>query len=351
MVQNVSRVVLRLAPAPLALLDWLAFDSVGVQCAHGLPTSLAQPWPNTSQLELAIPAAWLTAHRITLPKVSEKQRQQLIAQALEDRVLGKLADFEWVASQPSDGVVTVWVLEQAKLAQLKSWASGQQLNFTRWIPEYALLPEQGDCVAAAAAGLMCRLGDDFVWLADESELLALAGTQPVNMLANTQLLAPGKSCASFYRGKSAGVSVQMSWLDWRWSIYLLGVCVGLLLLSVILQWRSLANREVALRQEIRQTFASLYPGVPIVDPMLQWQSLQKQGGQVSGGDALDLLYRAAGQMSGELSAESLSVKDGKVTVILSAAAGNSLLAKLNAQGAKVTSSTLPDGRMNLELQP
>ncbi|WP_348943885.1 type II secretion system protein GspL [Chitinibacter sp. FCG-7] len=347
MVQHVSRVVVRIQTTPLAIYDWLAFDAQGVQCAHGH----GQPWPDTQQLDLAIPAAWLTAHRITLPKVSDKQRQQLITQALEDRVLGPLHEYQWLASAQQQGVSEVWVLATARIQQLQAWVSAQHLEVQRWIPEFALLPATGDCVAPAVQGLMARCAGELIWLSDESELLALPTLQGLSQLSCEQLSAPQPATVSFYRHKSKGVSLQSLWIDWRWCIYLLGVCFGLLLLSQILQWRSLANREVALRQEIRQTFASLYPGVPIVDPMLQWQSLQKQGGHVSGGDALDLLYRAVGQMSGELGAESIGVKEGKVTVILPAAAGNSLLAQLNAQGAKVTSSTLPDGRMNLELQP
>ncbi|QLI81092.1 hypothetical protein HZU75_05855 [Chitinibacter fontanus] len=350
MVQNVSRVVVRLQTAPLAVLDWLAFDANGAQCAHGVANSLAQPWPNTPQLELAIPAAWLTAHRIALPKVGEKQRQQLIAQALEDRVLGPLSDYQWLASPPQQGISQVWVLPLAKLAQLQTWASQHQLSFQRWIPEFALLPA-GDCVAPAAQGLIARCADELIWLADETELLALPALQGLGVLSNTQLLAPDATTMSFYRGKKAGVSIQTLWKDWRWCVYLAGVCIALALLGMVLQWRTLAQRETALRQEIRQTFASLYPGVPIVDPILQWQSLQKQGAQTNSGDALELLYRAAGQLAGELSAESITVKAGKVSLILPAAQGNKLLSQLNAQGAKVQSNTLPDGRMNLELQP
>lgn len=351
MVQNVSRVVVRLQTAPLAVVDWLAFDANGAQCAHGAANSLAQPWPETAQLELAIPAAWLTAHRIALPKVGEKQRQQLIAQALEDRVLGPLSDYQWQASPTQQGISQVWVLPMAKLAQLQAWASQHNLSFQRWIPEFALLPATGDCVAPAAQGLMARCAEELIWLADETELLAVPALQGLGVLSSTQLLAPPASTMSFYRGKKTGVSIQALWKDWRWCVYLAGVCIVLVLLSMILQWRSLVSRETALRQEIRQTFASLYPGVPIVDPILQWQSLQKQGVQSNGGDALDLLYRAAGQLAGELSAESISVKAGQVSVILPAAQGNQLLSRLNAQGAKVRSNTLPDGRMNLELQP
>ncbi|QLG89505.1 hypothetical protein HQ393_15320 [Chitinibacter bivalviorum] len=351
--QNVSRVVLRLKTAPLAVHDWLAFGAVGAPCGHGEVGHVVAPWPQAPQLDLAIPAAWLTAHRIAVPAVNEKQRSQLIAQALEDRVLGKLADYQWQAEAIVDGICTVWVLENSKVAQLKAWAEQQNLAFSRWIPEFSLLPAQQESVYAdAAEGLMARLQGDWVWLGDETELLALPSSESVQRLATKDLIAPAKTAASFYRGKSGGVSLQINWLDWRWAIYLAGLCAVVMLLSMILQWRSLANRESALRQEIRQTFASLFPGVPIVDPMLQWQSQQQAGKKgAAGGDALDLLYRSAAQLDGELGVDSVNVKDNKVQLVLPEAKSAAVLAKLGAQGMKVQSNKLPDGRMSIEVQP
>ncbi|WP_373974258.1 type II secretion system protein GspL [Chitinibacter sp. SCUT-21] len=348
MAQNVSRVVLRLSHEPIKVYDWFAFDAEGEQIAHQLTSN--QHWPSAAQLDLAIPAQWLTAHRLALPKVNEKQRQQLITQALEDRVLGRLDDYQWQAGPVENGHCTVWLLEISKLAQLKTWANEQGLHFTRWITEFALLGEQNDCMLAASSGLMARLGGECVWLADESELLALRGERVLQALNFNQVVAPSKTAVSFYHGKTPAVSLHMSWQDWRWAVYLLGVCIALVLLSMMLQWRTLAQRESALRQEIRQTFASLYPGMPIVDPMLQWQSLQKKG-EVRGGDALDLLYRSAAQMAGDYNAHSISVKNGKVSLIVPAAQGAALLSQLQAQGAQVQSTNLPDGRLNVELQP
>jgi hypothetical protein len=129
--------------------------------------------------------------------------------------------------------------------------------------------------------------------------------------------------------------------------------VGVFLLSLLLQWRSLANQEAALRQEIRQTFASLFPGVPVVDPILQWQSRQNAAAQgaVVSGDALDLLYKTAAQIDLDVGASSINVKNGKVIILVDEVKASRLLAKLSAQGVKMQSNKLADGRMSIEVQP
>lgn len=344
-----DRLVIRIdASTELQIEDWLGFDAAGTLVSQG---HAAGSLPAARALELAIPAAWFTAHTLNVPTASEKQRQLLLSQALEDRVLGKLSDLQWIASPVVDGTCTVWVLEKTRLAALEQWVAASGLSFQRWVPEFALLPSENS-YAQSGSGLLFCSDSEYGWLDSETELLALYPATTWHRVAVAQLRSPSKETVSFY--KPSKVLLATNWLEWRSSLYLLLSCLFIFLMSLLLQWRSLANQESALRQEIRQTFASLFPGVPVVDPILQWQSRQNassQAGRAASGDALDLLYKTAAQIDSDVGIASISAKDGKVLLILDAAKAAPLLAKLTAQGVKMQSNSLADGRMSVEVQP
>ncbi|WP_273429707.1 type II secretion system protein GspL [Chitinibacter tainanensis] len=340
------RVVIRLHTAPLAVADWLAFDAAGQLLQQGQGTQ----WPAAEQLDLALPAAWLTQHRLRLPASKDKQRQQLIAQALEDRVLGPLTDYRWQSQRQGDDTC-VWVWPAAEQQRLSEWLASQSWAPQRWIAEFALLPAQDDVLLPAGEGWLLRCAGQCLWLADASEAELLCPTGAPAPQSRAALVAPSKDAAVLLRGKISGVSLRVDWQQWRWPLYLLGVLLVLLLLGQIIQWRQLASREASLRQELRQTFASLYPGVPVVDPVLQWQSLQQNPASQGQADALALAQKIASQLDGNLGVESLAAKEGKVSLILPASQAAAIPARLQAQGLKVTSQTLPDGRSQLEITP
>ena len=347
MSDGLDRLVIRIdASTEPQIYDWLGFNASGILISQGQ----GRTFPAARLLELAIPAAWFTVHSIALPTASVKQRQLLLTQALEDRVLGKLTDLHWLASSAAAGETTVWVLEKSRFAALQAWVAASGLSFARWIPEFALLPAE-NTYAQSSSGILFRTANESGWLEDDTDLLALYPELTWRSVTNAQLQAPSKEAISFFQPKR--VLLASNWLDWRRSIYLLIICGLIFLLSLFLQWRGLANQELALRQEIRQTFASLFPGVPIVDPILQWQSRQNGAAQNTGvtGDALDLLYKTAGKIDSQAGISSISVKEGKVQLLLDEAKSAPLLSKLTAQGLQVRSNKLADGRMNIEVQP
>lgn len=345
MSNGLHRLVVRIDSRTEQIQDWLGFDENGVFVSHGHQTAL----PAVEILDLAIPAACLTAHCLTLPTVNKKQRELLISQALEDRVLGKLSDLHWLAGQAVDGKTTVWVIEKNRLATISKWGAQSGLSFQRWLPECLLLPH-ALTYAHSGAGLIFCTETEAGWLEDEAELLALYPHQSFKEIAISQMTAPAADAVSFYRNEK--VSLTSNWNDWRVAVYILIAAVFIYLLSLLIQWRSLAHQESALRQEIRQTFASIFPGVPIVDPILQWQSQQKAADHTgTTGDALDLLHKTAAQIDLELGIDSVEVKAGKVSIVVPESKSGALVAKLTAQGANVQSIKMPDGRMNVEVKP
>jgi general secretion pathway protein L len=329
----------------IELADCLGFDALGHCVAHrhqdNQPTNLAR--------DLLIPAAWLTSHRFTLPAVNKKQRDQLISQALEDRILGKLSDVHWVAGNAVNGTTTVWLIEKTRLAAISEWVAQSGMNFQRWLPELLLLPHPFT-YSHSSCGIIFCTDKESGWLESEADLLALYPAQSFKEISTSELILPRPDAVSFFQ--ESKVSLSTNWSDWRSAIYIFVACVFIYLLSLFIQWRSLANQEAALRQEIRQTFASIFPGVPVVDPILQWQSQQNAGkGTSTSSDALDLLHKTAAQIDLDVGITSVEVKAGKVSFVMDESKSAALLAKLTAQGAKVQSNKMPDGRMSIEVQP
>ncbi|WP_288842267.1 type II secretion system protein GspL [uncultured Deefgea sp.] len=348
---TIARVVVRLhAQGPLGIEDWLGFDAAGRQVAHGVSAAL----PAAEQYEVAIAASWLTVHGLQLPIVAAKQQQKLIHQALEDRVLGELEPLTWQAQSSVSGLTWVYLLERSRLLLLEDWLASQSWPCTRWVPEFALLPAGSDLYAQSGQGVMFCRNAQYGWLDDEADLLALYPDSTWHSIALADLTAPAADCVSFYKANKVKVSMAMHWQQWRSAVYLLVACLCLFLLSVVSEWRVLSGQERALRQEIRQTFASLFPGVPIVDPILQWQSRQKAGVPVGGagqnGDALDLLHQMAGQIDVDAGIESVSVKAGRLQMVMLEAKSAALIAKLTAQGAKMKHQSMGDGRVRIEVE-
>ena len=84
----VLRVVL--PAAEWSELRWFAFADDGRYAAHGVAAPAALP--GYDELEIVLPAKRVAAHSLALPAQAGKHLEALIAQALEDRLLGERAD-------------------------------------------------------------------------------------------------------------------------------------------------------------------------------------------------------------------------------------------------------------------
>jgi hypothetical protein len=96
---------------------------------------------------------------------------------------------------------------------------------------------------------------------------------------------------------------------------LLIVSLALALLGAVAQWRHLENRLARLQHEIRQTFAAAFPGTPIVDPILQWGSKQRESMQARD-DALDTAVGVAARLAIPVRPRAIEVGEGGVRLTL-----------------------------------
>lgn len=328
-------------------LNWLAMDASGQPQARGCSPLTALP--GAAALELVLPARHVAAHLIELPASSAKHETALIRQALEDRLLGESGKNLIVSGARHGKQIEVWVTARDWLEPLLAKLATAGRAADNITPEQALL-QPGSCAETPSGWIFQREAGIYGLLPSQELLLALGGSglqhtpellaaplaKRVNLLAGL----PG------LRRASAGFSVNAL----KPAVYLL-IAAGLLyLLSQVLVWRQLAAQEAGLRQAIRQNFAAANPGVPIVDPILQWRQRQGKPGQ-QGGDALDQLARFAALTQLSIQPRRIEAEDGRLKLTLTTSDAAQLKPVLQSKGISFDSQTTDKGLEQLSITP
>ncbi|NSL54099.1 type II secretion system protein GspL [Uliginosibacterium aquaticum] len=320
-----------------APLDWLGLNGSGQAQARG--TTLLADLPPSDRLELILPASRVAAHRIELPALTGKHEAALIRQALEDRALGDLAASVIVSGARQDKLLCVWVCERAWLErQLANFASLRQADLLT--PEQALLAP-GQHAETPSGWIFQRAPGEYGLLPSQDLLLSLC---PDSQAIDTLLTAPPINRVNLLVGlpglRRAQASFSLAQL--KPALWLLIAAALIYLLAQVLEWRQLAAREANLRQSIRQNFAAANPGVPIVDPILQWRQSRGQPGQ-QGGDALDQLARFAALSGLSLKPARIESEEGRLKLTLTTTDANQLKPILQGKGISFESQTTDKG--------
>ena len=299
-------------------LRWLAFDDQSRCVAHGV--AALSSLPDYDELEVILPAKRVSAHWLALPAQAGKHLEALIAQALEDRLLGERADaLSWPGPQRGAQRL-VWVSSRGWLEGELTRLAEAGLRFDRIFPDYELLVADGDVTpcASTADGTIFRTNDGGMGLVRTPATIALlpAGQQ-TRQIPDLYRLPTPASCrvrlpASFSRFNKQAFDLRLL----RRPALLLGLCAALSLVASVLHWRQLESRESRLRHEIRQTFATTFPGTPIIDPLLQWESKVREQSGVSRGDALDDAVGLAARLNAPVHPRRIEARDGFVRLTL-----------------------------------
>ena len=333
--------VLRLdlpAQAGWSELCWSAFDAAGQFLAHGKATPAGLPMHDA--LDVVVPARRLAAHQLNLPPRERKHLDALVAQAMDDRLLGDKADALTVPGAPAGATRTVWVCSRRWLEESLGRLDAAGLHADRVFPEYELLPATPADGASTpcletADGTLFRCADGSVGLADSPANAAVLSAQPdLRPLADRHRLPSPRACTNLLDARLASHGKKrFDPRTLRRSAVLLAISAGVLLLGNVIHWRQLEAREKALQHEIRQTFASAYPGTPIIDPLLQWESKTRELSAANHGDALDAVLNLASRLNLPLHPRRIEARDGQVRITVSDSEAAQFKAQLDASGA------------------
>ena len=310
-------------------LRWTAFAEDGRYVAQGVAAPAALPVHD--ELEVILPAKRVAAHLLALPAQAGKHLDALIAQALEDRLLGERADvLSWPGAQRSVERL-VWVCSRRWLEGELTRLADAGLRFDRIFPDYELLVADGEITpcASTADGTLFRLSDGGMGLVSSPATVALLpGVQQTRQVPELYRLPTPAACrvrlpAPFSRFNQKTFDLRLL----RRPALLLALCGALALAGSVVHWRQLENREARLRHEIRQTFASAFPGTTIVDPLLQWASKAREQSGAIRGDALDDVLSLATRLNAPLHPRRIEARDGWVRLTLT----DSEVAQFSAQ--------------------
>lgn len=326
-------------------LEWAGFDAAGQLLARG--ASFIAELPAATSLELLLPAQCVAAHQLEIPALSGKHEAALIRQALEDRILGKLEQSLIVSGERHGKQLSVWVLERQWLEQIYASFSAAGRLPDRALPEQALLLP-ASCAETPAGWIFQRAPGEYGLLPSEALLHAVAGdtlqtiddllNQPAHQSVNLLGALPGLSRAS----------ASLSFAVFKPILILLVSAALLYLLAQGLVWRQLAAQESHLRQSIRQNFAAANPGVPIIDPILQWRQRQSKPGQ-QGGDALDQLGQLASLVGEPLQPERIEAEEGRIKLTLTSSDAARLKQSLQGKSMRFDSQTTDKGLEQISL--
>ena len=322
-------------------LPWYGFAAGGAFSAQG--TNLPADLPTADALEIVLPARRVSVHSLTLPAQAGKHLDALIAQALEDRLLGDKADALIIPGPQHGTERRVWVCSRRWLENglEKLVAAGQHPD--RLLPEQELLPPateisgtgagseataEATIFASTPSGTLFRTAAGKLGLfPDEATLRQLTSDAPLLRVEDTYRRPWPSGCG---RALPKALSRFARQSFDRRVLYrplaLLGMSAALMLLGAVIHWRQLENREARLQHEIRQTFATAFPGTPIVDPVLQWESKQREASQTRT-DALDAVLKLAARLNAPIRPRRIEAGDGFVRLVVT----DSELAQFRAQ--------------------
>ena len=314
---HVLRVVLPVT-AGWTELPWFGFDSVPRCLAQGV--AAPDRLPSHDELEIILPAKRVAAHQLGLPAHAGKHLDALIAQALEDRLLGDRADVLSWAGSPLGTPRLTWVCSRSWLEGELMRLAAAGLRLDRVFPDYELLPADGEATPCAqtGCGYLFRIGDGRMGLVDSLATIALLpGAQETRLVPEFYRQPTPASCRNRLPASLSRFNQQS--FDWRRlhrPALMLALSCALLLVGSVAHWRQLENRESRLRHEIRQTFATTFPGTPIIDPLLQWESKVREQSGVSRGDALDDVVGLAARLNAPVHPRRIEARDGFVRLTL-----------------------------------
>jgi hypothetical protein len=320
-------------------LDWYGFSAGYALAGHG--TSPLEELPAADELEILLPACCVSVHRIELPARAGKHLDALIRQALEDRLLGDKADALVMPGIPQGTECRVWVCSRHWLESVLEHLVAVGRYATCLIPEYGLLPalpegEDATICAAATGGMIFRTVTGQFGIVgivgNEAMLAQLAGGKPLQRVEDiARQPCPSDCQLDLPPALARFASRRFDLRPLRSVCLLLAVSAVLALLGAVVHWRHLENRMTRLQHEVRQTFAAAFPGTPIVDPILQWESKQRESMQ-GRDDALDTAVRVAARLNIPVRPRAIEVGEGGLRLTLTDSDAAQFKSQLEAFG-------------------
>ncbi|WP_026354558.1 type II secretion system protein GspL [Massilia niastensis] len=308
---------------------------------------------------LVLAGADVTLLPVEAPPLSGTRLRAALPALVEEHILGDPGECVLVAGPPlPDGRRPIAVVQQDWLEPMVKAILAMGARAVSAVPAQLCLPLQpGNVSAAIGAGeLLLRQGQyEGLGLALDSNpalalqtARALSGDAPLVLyvpnerLGEYQMLlaeaGPGitvesdswahwiagtkSSTMDLVPGLGSAGAVQRDWSRWRWPIRLAVLAVVVNIIGLNIEWLRLKREADAVRQQMTQSFRSVYPNQPAIDPVAQMRQniarAKANSGQIATdefnwlaaafGESLRALARQPGLASMEYRERALTVR-------------------------------------------
>ena len=318
-----------------ASCDWALRDAESVKTGHSDCSTL----PPASHIVLIVAASRVLLTQVQLPAVGSRKLREMLAFAVEDKLLTEPDRVHTVAAaRAANGETAVAIIDKAwmrqQLAQLRQYG----IRAAQMLAETLLPPLEDDrwSMVWHGQGGFVRVGPQAGFVVDGGDLhtppmalmLALqeariAHTAPKQLLLyhTAGSTAPswsldipieqrggwawhgadstGAASLNLLQGEFAPARKAQAWMrHWRPALGVLALIIGVHVLATLGDWARLQREQSHLKSAMVATFKQTFPEASaIVDPALQMQrnlaQLQRARGLPDRADFLPLLAQAA----------------------------------------------------------
>jgi general secretion pathway protein L len=316
--------------------DWALCDSRGVLLQQG--HSEPRHWPVAERRAAVLAGAQVSLCAVPLPKARRRDRERLIAYALEERLPTETEGQHFTLLEQEGERAVVAILDAARLRRIVDAfaAIGHPLTTVfgrvQCLPQ---LPGTAVCVDEGSmrywrwpdgSGLSEDLpapgGEQVSWLAVKAVQAAavervLGPPQVSEALELPQATGEVQKALQWYLPNSARnlLHGQFSprqgeagwWRRLRWPLWITGGAVALHLVAGVVSVLAARQNEAELNAKTRAIFASAFPGAAIVDPVLQMRRQLNESRSKNGALRDDDLLVLLASLSEALGADSRDV--------------------------------------------
>ena len=310
-----------------------------VQQGEGALRNLGDMVAASRRVVLVVAASDVTLLAVPAPPLSGARLRAALPALVEEHILGDPLDCVLVAGPAlPDGRRAVAVAQQAWLEALVRALLAMGARAVAAVPEQLCLPLHPGSVSAAIGNgeLILRqsqheglgLALDGSPAAALQTARALAGDAPLvlyverEQLGEYQMLlaeaGPGVTLESdewahWIAGTAAGTGAaaldlvpglgsagvaRRDWRRWRWPVRLALAAVVINIIGLNVEWLRMKRESDAVRQQMAQTFRSVYPNEPAIDPVAQMRqniARARAGSGEVGADEFGWLAAAFGE--------------------------------------------------------
>ena len=312
--------------------DWVLADARGAVLQQG--RSEPRHWPIAERRVAVLAGAQVSLSTVPLPKARRRDRERLIAYALEERLPTETEGQHFTLLEQEGGRALVAIVDAARLRRIVDACAALEHPLTVVLGRLQCLPQLDATAVCVDEGAMrywrwpdgSGLCEDLPGPGDEP--VSWLALKAVQVAAVERVLGPAQVATALELPQASGevqkalqwhlpssapnllhgkFSPRQSGAGWwqrlRWPFWIAGGALALHFIIGVVSVLVTRQDEARLDAKTRAIFTSAFPGAAIVDPVLQMRrqlnELRAKNGSLRDDDLLALLAPLADALAAD----------------------------------------------------